>query len=296
MDKSILKNLSIGDIIEFGSYPQDLVTDNALCSAIDKLSGRPSAILGAWKDYNYSSGSTIFTDVEYMGKKYRSVYIQKHRMERFMYEFCDYKDRNIYRFSYEPIKWQVLSIDNDKALLLSLKALDTQDYAYKKKIRKEKGFSSYINNYKDSFVRAWLNGAFLDLAFTPEEQSLIELTTVKNDASTTKKPINQYACEDTLDKVFLLSFQEAKTLFADNKARYRKSTEYNKAQGCFAYRTEDAKYNNVVWMLRSPDSNYSNIVRGVGDGGGIGSGGFSCSDINADYYEAVVPAIIIKIL
>ena len=84
-------------------------------------------------------------------------------------------------------------------------------------------------------------------------------------------------------------------MFADNKARYRKATEYTKSQGCFAYKTQDAKFNNVTWMLRSPDSNYMDIVRGVGDGGGIGSGGFSCSDVNADYFGAVVPAVVIGI-
>lgn len=95
-----------------------------------------------------------------------------------------------------PIKWRVLSVEGDDAFLLADKNLDVQPYneEYKQV------------TWETCTLRKWLNGTFLDTAFTAEEQAAIKDTTVVNDDNPA------YGTEggpDTIDKVYLLSIAEA---------------------------------------------------------------------------------------
>ena len=77
----------VGDIIEFGSYPQSEVTDARLKTELNKMEK-------TWISYNYYSGegwysdATVpgdwmqYTDVEYMGAKYRGVKFTYYRISR----------------------------------------------------------------------------------------------------------------------------------------------------------------------------------------------------------------------
>ena len=95
-----------------------------------------------------------------------------------------------------PIKWRVLSVDGDDAFLLADKNLDVQSYNEEYK----------AVTWETCTLRKWLNGTFLDTAFTAEEQAAIKDTTVVNDDNPA------YGTEggaDTIDKVYLLSIAEA---------------------------------------------------------------------------------------
>ena len=280
-------NLTVGDRVEFGQYPQSIVTDNDTLTALKNICGNPRINLDSlWHDYDYNTGSGMYADIDYSEKLYRAVYIKKYRDED-----CTYRKKRIYIFLYEPIVWRVLQITDNTAMLVCEKLIDGQEYS----IQNDRKTEYYKNNYEHSHVRAWLNSTFIQTAFNDTEKKSIQTVTVCNAGYTTKKENNPYTCNDTADKVFLLSYKEAETLFADNKDRWKKLTEYAKSQGCWGYMTRDAKYDNGCRMLRSPDHIHENFIRLVGDSGGIGSGGFSCS--SAMYYalEAVAPALYIKI-
>ena len=144
------------------------------------------------------------------------------------------------------------------------------------------GDTVYANNYKYSTVRAWLNGSyegndtqtqtytntgFLQSAFTQSAQKLIATTTVDNSAASTNPAsndkqwnsgTNNYACADTMDKIFLLSEKEATTTeygfaaydsFGTGSTRIRATTDYAKATG--AYQSSTEGYGGW-WWLRSP--------------------------------------------
>lgn len=138
----------------------------------------------------------------------------------------------------------------------------------------------YPNNYKHSLIRAYLNGlsyekkdtvsnqqiedgsyeglGFLQTAFTNDLQSNIAETNVDNSSASTYPASetvkdNNYICENTNDKIFLLSAQEitdsnyAFEAFDQGGAgnsRKRTLTDYVKAIGG----SED----HLVWLLRSP--------------------------------------------
>ena len=143
-----------------------------------------------------------------------------------------YVKHNTSYYKVEPIVWRVLNAkdgkynESENPLLLAENIL-TGGIEW----------DDSKNNYQESNIRKWLNGnssdtvesdyngdaGFLQTAFTIEAQKLITPTPVDNSATSTLPNIlteeqkttdwnngeNEYACEDTTDKIFLLSEQEA---------------------------------------------------------------------------------------
>ena len=98
-----------------------------------------------------------------------------------------------------PIEWQVLDVQDGKALCLSYYGLDAQPW---NTVWAEV-------TWDNCSLRAWLNDDFLNEAFTPEEQAAVELTHVENDRPQNYGGYSRFHGEDTDDKVFLLSYAEA---------------------------------------------------------------------------------------
>ena len=228
-------------------------------------------------------------------------------------------------FKVEPIKWCVLTNDYDgKKLLLAEKILTANvPYYGSTSNRSLNGTTIYANNYKYSNIRAYLNGTanqfvkdggtatsydidwsgkgFLQSAFTIAAQSLIATTSVDNSAaSTTDSGSNltqatSYACEDTSDKIFLLSEKEATTAsygfasyssYGTGNTRIRVTTDYAKAN--YAHQSTISGYGGY-WWLRSPYYEYSHIVRTVYyDGNAY----YNYSVLHT--YRGVVPALSIS--
>lgn len=116
----------------------------------------------------------------------------------------------------QPIRWRVLSVDSEQALLIADKTLDSQKYNTEK---------SAEVTWETCTLRAWLNDTFLNDAFTKEEQNMIADTKlVNNDTisieneteydeksdTTTSKEIEYCGNggNDTVDKIYLLSIDE----------------------------------------------------------------------------------------
>ena len=295
-----MKKLFVNDTFELGSYPQNIVVDTEITSAANRLCGTPSILSYAlWNRYDNGECFGYTRDFEYGGRKYRCVYTEKCSRDGFL-GINGYKKHTVYVFEYAPVVWRVVRADANTALAVSEKCLDVKPFCNgglhaRDKERYVDGAAVHMNNYKHSAIREWLNGEFFDTVFAAEEKARIATAEVNNGAETTKRAPNPYACENTTDNVFLLSYAEAATFFADNESRRKKATEYLKAQGGYAYATPDKKHNNSVWWLRSPDRNYCNCVRCVDDGGAMSDGGFSCANEPANSGEAVVPAITIII-
>lgn len=135
----------------------------------------------------------------------------------------------------EIIEWQVLDEKDDRLLVISKYGLDAKPYndAYEK------------TTWEQCSLRAWLNGDFLDTAFTDEAQERI----IESDVPAGKNP--KYSTDsgnDTKDKVFLLSIDEANKYFASDDARICQPTAYAVENGAF----ENDKNGACWWWLRSP--------------------------------------------
>jgi len=134
--------------------------------------------------------------------------------------------------------------------------LDSQDYHYSAFARNIGGSTVYVNNYKESHIRSWLNDNFYNTAFTAEEKARIQTTDVDNSVASTGYDTNDYACDNTNDKVFLLSHQEATSAtygLDTDTARQRQPSDYAQSQGVWTFTPNG----NSGWWLRSP--NYFNL-------------------------------------
>ena len=312
-----------GSFIYFGSYPQSDVTESMSTILADKVAALPtSSNLNGWTSYGYyieSSNETDFMwykDVEYSGSKYRAVYFTSYRPEKTSYDsskYATYQDdngyniSNVYWFKYEPIKWRILEESNGKATLLAEMILDSQDYNYTSSSRTIDGKTVYSNNYEYSNIRKWLNDNFYNTAFSELEKALIQTVEVDNSARSTNPDnnatewnsgVNSYACNNTNDKVWLLSQQEvtrasygfATSPYTYDTVRQKKMTAYSQCQGVYTS-TEPDYVGNGYWWLRSPNCNYNSSMRGSCCYGKSSSS----QDVREILYGGVVPALQISL-
>ena len=169
-----------------------------------------------------------------------------------------------------PIEWLVLDYDaaNNKALLISRYALDCQQYNTK--------YTSVT--WETCTLRGWLNGEFVNKAFSAEEQKAIITTDVDNSNSQGYNGYGTDGGKNTKDKIFLLSYAEANQYFGvqyysvdgamDNLRSRVAPTDHAVRQGVWtssSYTTSEGKA-AAWWWLRSHGSSASSAadVRGNG--------------------------------
>ena len=101
------------------------------------------------------------------------------------------KDKTVSEKKERALEWEVLEYSDDakSALVISKNIISVRKYA-----KKAKKYS-----WKNSDIRKWLNGEFLDAAFTKKEQELIKTVTVLNDDPG----------GDTSDKMYILNDDES---------------------------------------------------------------------------------------
>ena len=285
------------DCIYFGSYPQREVVEDA-----DDY----HAIYEEYADFDKDAieDAELFAELEEAdeedwdvnneilldGEKYR-------RMKRSdaTYRGTSYKEESCYNwenysdwhyFKYEPIKWRVLHVERNKALLLADKVLDDRKYHTSTKWENI--------TWKTSTIRSWLNGYgenenqqgedysvqnFIDSAFDRKEQEAILTTKLENADNLT---YGTEGGEDTEDSIFLLSeneiyasedaaaygfkkafqwddFEEEEEEIAD-EAKRRKSSTYAKAMGIWSLDREDYA-GNCLWWLRTPGDDTNDAMR-----------------------------------
>ncbi|MBR6299259.1 MAG: hypothetical protein IKR36_00005 [Clostridia bacterium] len=169
--------------------------------------------------------------------------------------FGQYEQDADYANGPEEIEWLVLDVQGDKALLLSKYGLDVQPYHHT--------FADVT--WETSSLRAWLNTAFLESAFSPEEAQFILLSTVSNSQDQCNSAWATPGGNDTRDKVFLLSFTEAGRYLNvcdssnNNTASLAAATAYAVKMGALVNEENRTAEGNAsaAWWLRSPGSSES---------------------------------------
>ena len=151
----------------------------------------------------------------------------------------------------EPIDWQVLAVENSRALVISLRILDAMPYHD----------AAGSVSWEKSSLRAWLNGEFLESAFNDAEKEYIRKTGISNP----KNPIFETAGgSDTRDSLFLLSVSEAEKYFETDEERAGEASLYAAENGAFT----DSATGNSWWWLRTPGQKNSDAAE-VGVAGWI---------------------------
>lgn len=298
------------DIITMGVYPQSEKSENV------EIISQDTTRVNGWDCYAGSDG-----------EKYVKLDIETTENGETTTETKYYK--------IEPLKWRVLTTDYNgtgKKLLFCEKLIDCCDFIdYECPETRDIDYKTiYENNYQFSRVRAFLNGTpymteefdtgsfgyqiqikkdfsgkgFMQLAFNTEEKARIATTLVDNSTGVNSK----YKCDDTRDKIFLLSKKEIqKTEYGfpteedelDYPARSREATDFARARGRISksittyslLRTPSSKQ-NTVWQVSNVKFEYNDETydeRGKLDDGTIlkGSGLVPALCLNND-----IPAVL----
>ncbi len=248
------KTYKVGDIVEFGYYPQSKVTDSSLVSALDKVSK-------TWVSYGYYSGDESYgyrydsmvrgdwmryADITYNGAKYRAVFFTQYRpydtlstssSDRTYQDDNGYTPYNTYYFKYEPLKWRVL--DPATGLVLCENTIDSQAYSNTLYFDGHDFYGSndvenahYACDYATSSIRKWLNYNFYNTAFSVSQQA--NILTSKLDNKAYFEVDSHFDGEDTYDKIYILSYSEMQNTaygFTSPSSIRAKGTEYAKCQG-----------------------------------------------------------------
>lgn len=166
----------------------------------------------------------------------------------------------------EDIEWIVLDTkSNGDKLVMSKDALEGLPY---NKIFKIEIF------WETCTLREWLNDDFYNSVFSDDEKAQIlvtQVTTPKNE-KTGKEGGN-----DTEDKIFLLSIDEANTYFTSDAARICHPSAFAKAKGLEAGE-KTIMEGNCRWWLRTPGFTASDTARIFEDGSVNEDGGSSDSE------------------
>ena len=324
------------DCIWFGSYPQSEVVCETNTGRISELKSNDNQyavvsraqwkkITGAVYDRN---GEVVVDGVKYKRlSKTEANYATSGNS--CYYEWGDFRYKSLISrlstrllgddivryFRYEPIKWRVLDVNENDALLVADKGLDDQKYntAGEDVTWETCTMRSWLNGYDSSVNRHGTDYScnnFINAAFTASERSAIKTIEVVNGDNThfsavkTVKVVNggniNFSGDggnNTSDKIFLLSENQvynSSTAFSygfvensstNDEARRCKSSTYAKAMGVRS-NTGIAYAGNCWWWLRSPGS-FNYFAAYVDDLGGVCYGGFNVGCYNI----AVRPAL-----
>lgn len=166
-----------------------------------------------------------------------------------------------------PIEWILLDYreEEGRALLLSKYVLDAAPF----------NNQQALITWEECTLRSWLNNEFLNTAFNDEELSYILSSTLPNGQDQQYRAMFASGGPDTEDRVFLLSYAEARNCLGvtgdtalENTYSRTYATEYALAKG-----VQQKKYNwdgeTVPWWLRSSGklSNVTSVVEGDGSVG-----------------------------
>lgn len=275
----------VGDLIQFGNYPQTRVDETPeLKAAVDAA---------VWASYKYYTGTGSNSDgkmkpSDYMRfadfycdeGKYRAVTFNTYRPqstgdisnpENSWQDDNGYYVNQVYYFKYEPLIWRIL--DPSSGLIICESIIDSQAFQntiYLKNSGSDVSYQSvtssvYSNDYSKSSIRDWLNNVFFTTSFSDSQKLSILSTTLNNSAY--NENYNQYDSASTTDKLYLLSFFDVtnrnygfSSSSSQNKSRIaNNSTDYAKCQGLYVSKSEGS-VDNSFWRLRSPGGQFGGML------------------------------------
>lgn len=245
VDKSvdIATNLSNMEQIEQSETTLMAINQNEMIpdSSEEDLVENNEQVIPAEMDIAVSDDETISTEKSFVDKKgTASVKLASKNEVVF---FGRYQmDQN----GLKPIVWNILCEQDDRLLLISKYGLETIPFDE----------SGHVSIWEDSTLRAWLNEAFLNTAFTAEEQDCILLSDVDNGEKQNSSPYKMSVGSATYDKVFLLSAAEVNALFpVKKKSRCSAPTPYAASKGAYRSSRSSSRYTPELqygrWWLRN---------------------------------------------
>ncbi len=248
---SIFKDYSIypvwqefdGNIfMNFGSYPQTYVNDEATINNLKTLENANDSRAILEYDENGDGVKEKFMALE-TDREVKSI------------SNGDIIKPGINYFRFEPISWMILIDNNGEKKLFSEHVLDAspfeaEGYDY---FDVENGINvRRYDDYSKSDIREFVNNDFYNIAFSESEKSQILTTFVDNSEAVYGYEEVKYTCEDTYDKVYLISYIESRSDFLyDYGLKGAKATDFSACLNIadFSYNASD--YGTVSYRTRN---------------------------------------------
>lgn len=223
--------------VYLGTYPQSLVADKELINNLNSLSNstkynktwvnyqksKPNSYI----NYNYMQYIDIDLDnddvFDYRGVKieaYRDIEGKYTTNLNYTYQYnngyriSSISNPNIYWFKFEPIKWEILSIDNDVTFIFSNLILDNQ-YYYRESTAgsfEHNGGVGYASDYELSDIKIWFNSFGNDISLNESHNNMIKSVGSTNNFK-------------------LIEYQEMNNYIANKNFRIKYGTDYAKCMG-----------------------------------------------------------------
>ena len=174
-----------------------------------------------------------------------------------------------------PIEWIVLGEEEGNVLLLSRRILDVKKYN-----------ETHISvTWETCSLRAWLDGEFLESAFSEQDRARL-VETVRTTADNTAQ--GTLGGAPTNDTVFCLSAEEAERYFGEAVSGSASATPYAVAKSIYQ---DDEQGSDACWYwLRTPGSSQSNAARVDFDGS------VNLRGAMVDYSKyGVRPAVVVRV-
>ena len=221
-------------VVTFGSYPQAEVVSKEMRKGVSSNELEEGDVVVSdelYKQLEDSSGWTNDGIKKIGSEKFKRIRKEDASFINSASGSYQWVNSSTYHyFMFEPIRWRVIQVKGNDALLLADKGLDSQPFV-----------KNYLNSasigWGASYVRDWLNASnknyFIQTAFDASEKNAITQTDVKynivEDSGMQKN-------KNTKDRIFLLSISEIASYgFSDisvsDEARTCRNTMYAAAMG-----------------------------------------------------------------
>lgn len=228
--------------MNFGSYPQTYVNDEATINNLKTLENANDNRAILEYDENGDGVKEKFMALE-TDREVKSI------------SNGDIIKPGINYFRFEPISWMILSDNNGEKKLFSEHVLDAspfeaEGYDY---FDVENGINvRRYDDYSKSDIREFVTNNFYNIAFSESEKSQILTTFVDNSEAVYGYEEVKYTCEDTYDKVYLISYIESRSDFLyDYGLKGAKATDFSACLNIadFSYNASD--YGTVSYRTRN---------------------------------------------
>ena len=228
--------------MNFGSYPQTYVNDEATINNLKTL------------ENGNDNRAILEYDENGDGVKEKFMALETDREVKSISN-GDIIKPGINYFRFEPISWMILSDNNGEKKLFSEHVLDAspfeaEGYDY---FDVENGINvRRYDDYSKSDIREFVTNDFYNIAFSESEKSQILTTFVDNSETVYGYEEVKYTCEDTYDKVYLISSIESRSDFLyDYGLKGAKATDFSACLNIadFSYNASD--YGTVSYRTRN---------------------------------------------
>ena len=191
-------------------------------------------------------------------------------------------------FKYAPIKWRVVSVDENILTLVSDKILTSMSPSYGRYSWDISDVRCYLNSVNNSEITQYDKSGFLNNAFDDKEKAAIVKTKIKNNpneyyGTSSGKDTEDYVYIPSNEEVFSSGTANAYGFYegsgVDDAAKRFRSTIYAKYKGAWWSPVEEYK-GNSFWYTRT--NGYSDqSISYICDFGYIYSRGMKCDTLGA---------------